>query len=205
MTTWTSEVLLAGAMCLALAGCDDLAALDTGSGGGNALASATLARGAVILVPAEGFCVDKRSVRAEFALMARCDTLGSKTTFGAPLAIITAATVSQAAANGGANAGFGPEGETVLVRRQTETMTLLKVRGTPPGPEMRGEFWRAIGPVGDQLVGLAIYEAADDAELGERAADLLARTLRRTRAQTDRQTVAAQDNSATAGSNPSTN
>ncbi len=208
MTTWSCKVLSAGAMFLALAACDDLAALDGGASEGkaaNALPFATLARGAVTLVPAAGFCIDKRSLRASFALMARCDTLGGTTIFGAPIALMTAAAVSKPAATGAASAGFGPEGETILVRRQSDAMTLLKVKGAPPSPDMRDEFWRAIGQVGDQVVGLAIYEASGGADLGERAPDLLVQTMRRTQAQTDQRARAAQDNSATATSKPATN
>lgn len=196
MITWTFKGLAAGAICLALAGCDELATSQAGGAAGsqtNALPMASLARGAVALVPPAGYCIDKRSLRASFALIARCDTLGGTATFGAPLAVITATTVSPEVAT----SAFGGEGETILTRRQRGNLTLLQVRGTPPSADMRNVFWRGIAPVGGQVVGLAVYEAADGSGLGEAAPDLLAQTMRRTITQTARINTPAQDNSAT--------
>ncbi|MFL4469571.1 hypothetical protein ACERZ8_06705 [Tateyamaria armeniaca] len=70
---------------------------------------------------------------------------------------------------------------------------------------MRDVFWRAIGQVGNQVVGLAVYEAAESAELGERAPELLTQTMRRTRAQTAALAASAQDNSATTPAKPAQN
>jgi len=197
MITWNSKSLAAGALLLALAGCEN----PGGTGGtiaGSALTSAKLARGAVTLVPPVGYCVDKRSLRASFAIMARCDTLGGTATYGAPLAVITAATVASATS---AAAG-GSQNETILSRRQLETVTLLRVKGKPPSPNMRDEFWRAVGLVGDQVIGLAIYEAANGADLGELAPELLVQTMHRTREQTTAAAAARQDNSATTAAKP---
>ncbi|MEM6371181.1 MAG: hypothetical protein AAF727_00135 [Pseudomonadota bacterium] len=190
MTTWTSKPLLAGALCLGLAACADFAGP---KGEGSALPFAPLARGSVTLVPPFGYCVDKRSLRASFALMARCDTLGGTGAFGAPLALITAATV----AKGNATTADETLGETVLVRRDEGSLILLQVDGTPPSSDMRNVFWRAIGQVGDQVIGLALYEPRSGAELGESAPELLAQTMRRTRART----ASEQDNSATSQAN----
>ena len=200
MNTWSFKALLAGATCLALAGCDDIAN-PAGSASGNGLAFAKLARGAVYLVPPAGYCIDKRSVRASFAIMARCDTLGGTATYGAPLAVMTAATVDQNATATAAPAA----GETILARRNGQSMTLLQLQGTPPSPDMRDVFWRAISDVGTQTVGLTLYEPADGAGLGERAPDLLAQSMRLTKGQTAAQTTARQDNSATTQAKPATN
>lgn len=190
MITWTSKAFLAGATCVALAGCDELAGF--GGAQSNGLPFASLAGGSVSLVPPVGYCVDKRSVRQRFAVMARCDTLGGDASFGAPLAVITAAAVDQ-----GTDAGAGSGNETVLTRRTSGTLTLLEVNGSPPSPEMRNVYWRAVGPVGDQVIGLAIYEGENGEPLGESAPSLLTETMQRTRARTAAVLRAAQDNSAT--------
>jgi len=197
MTIWRFKTLAAGVMSLALAGCETTTG---GAGQGSALPFARLARGAVTLVPPVGYCVDKRSLRASFALMARCDTLGGTATFGAPLALITAATVTH-----GTESAAGARDETILARRQSDTLTLLQVRGTPPSADMRDVFWRAIGQVGEQVIGLAIYEPADAISLGEGAPDLLAQTIRRTRRQTAAEATIAQDKSATTSAKPALN
>lgn len=199
MITWISKAITAGALCLALASCDELAGT-IGAAQGNGLPFAKMARGSVTLVPPVGYCIDKRSLRTSFALMARCDTLGGTATFGAPLALITAATVAQ----NGSGSVAGPQDETILTRRQSETLTLLQVKGKPPSAEMRDVFWRGIGQVGDQVIGLAIYEAVGADSLGESAPDLLAQTMRRTRAQTAA-LAQAQDNSATTQAKPAQN
>ena len=200
MITWTSKALLAGAMCLALAGCDDIANT-AGTASGDGLPFAKLARGEVYLVPPAGYCIDKRSLRPSFAILARCDTLGGTATYGAPLAVITATTVAQTATAPAAT----PEGETILARRDGQSTTLLQVHGTPPSPDMRDVFWRSISQVGGQTLGLTIYEPTDGAGLGERAPDLLAQTMRRTKQQTAAQTAARQDNSATTQAKPAGN
>ena len=84
-------------------------------------------------------------------------------------------------------------------------MTLLQIQGTPPSPDMRDVFWRSISQVGGQTLGLTIYESTDGAGLGERAPDLLAQTMRRTKQQTAAQTAARQDNSATTQAKPAGN
>ena len=190
MITWTSKAFLVGATCVALAGCDELAGF--GGAQNNGLPFASLAGGSVSLVPPVGYCVDKRSVRPRFAVMARCDTLGGEASFGAPLAVITAAAVDRGTAT---TAGAG--NETILSRRTYGTLTLLEVSGTPPSPEMADVYWRAVGPVGDQVIGLAIYEGENAEPLGESAPNLLAEAMQRTRARTAAVLNAAQDNSAT--------
>lgn len=190
MITWTSKALLAGATCVALAGCEELGGF--GGAQNNGLPFASLAGGSVNLVPPVGYCVDKRSVRQRFAVMARCDTLGGEASFGAPLAVITAAAVDQ-----GTDTDAGTNSETVLSRRTSGTLTLLEINGSAPSPEMRDVYWRAVGPVGDQVIGLAIYEGENGEPLGERAPSLLTETMQRTRARTAAVLGAAQDNSAT--------
>lgn len=205
MTTWTCKGLFAGAICLVLAGCDDLGGLQPGqpeASAEDALKVATLARGAVTIVPPAGFCVDKRSLRTAFALMARCDILGGVSEFGTPVALITAAIVPQSAYD---TSGSDSSGEKILKRRQYENVTIFQVEGTPPSAEMRTVFWRAVADVGDHVIGLAIYEASDGAELGERAPDLLSQTLRQTRSRTQALAQDAQDNSATTQAKPATN
>lgn len=196
MTTWISKTALAGALCLALAACEDIAGVSGAQD--NGLPSASLARGAVSLVPPVGYCIDKRTIRARFALMARCDTLGGTATFGAPLAVITAATVDQSAVDASRDAN----GETILSRRSGDALTLLEINGTPPTPDMRPVFWRAVGLVGDQVIGLAIYEGENGEPLGERAPQLLRETMQRTRARSAVQSRSAQDNSATTLAKP---
>ncbi|WP_299684055.1 hypothetical protein [uncultured Tateyamaria sp.] len=200
MNTWTSRVCAAVLTCLTLAGCEGGFGLP-GTGDDDGLRSATLGLGAVTLVAPNGFCIDKRSLRARFALMARCDTLGVRADGDVPLALITATTVPGDTARPITPEDLGTRAETVLDRADRDGLTMVQVRGTPPSPELREIYWRAAGRVGNQIVGLAIYEAQDSAPLGARAPRLLEQTMQLSQAQTVASVVAAADNSATPPNN----
>ena len=201
MNIWTSKVGAAALVCLTLAACEDGFGLPGAGLPDDGLRSATLSRGAVMLVPPPGFCIDRRSLRARFALMARCDTLGSTGADDAPLALITVTTVpstTDAALTGDA---LGAQSETVLDREDRSGLTLIRVRGTPPSPALRETYWRAASRVGTEIVGLAIYEAEDGAPLGPQAPRLLQEAMQRTQDQTVAMTAARADNSATPADN----
>ncbi|MEP2891756.1 hypothetical protein [Tateyamaria sp.] len=189
MTTWSFKSITAGAVCLALAGCATVPTEEPPATDG-ALSSAVLARGTVALAPPEGYCIDQESLSDTFALMARCGSLGGTTQFGAPVAVITAAVASQTVAASIFGRAFATDSETILSRRQAESITLTHVKGTPPSPGMRDVYWRGISQIDGQLLGLTIYEAKGGASLGEQAPDLLRQTLRRTKEKTAARTAA---------------
>lgn len=199
MNTGTSKGLLLGALLFGLAACEDFAGLNLGGATGENLAlnSARLADGTVRLVPPPGFCVDKRSLRQSFALMARCDTLGGRLTTDAPLAIITATTVKATGAAQISTSDFESPSETVIERIDDAPLALVQVKGTPPSPGMRDTYWRGAARIGDQVIGLALYQKASDADLGNVAPNLLIQTVEQTQEQSIVAAVALQDNSAT--------
>ncbi|MEL6564169.1 MAG: hypothetical protein AAFQ59_06970 [Pseudomonadota bacterium] len=197
MNIWTSKVGAAALVCLTLAACEDGFGLPGAGLPDDGLRSATLSRGAVMLVAPPGFCIDRRSLRARFALMARCDTLGSTGADDAPLALITVTTVPSTTDTALTGDALGTQSETVLDREDRSGLTLIRVRGTPPSPALRETYWRAASRVGTEIVGLAIYEAEDGAPLGPQAPRLLQEAMQRTQDQTVAMTVARADNSAT--------
>lgn len=201
MNTGTSKGVLVGSLLLALSACEDFAALDLAgatTGENLALTNATLAGGTVKLVPPSGFCVDKRSLRQTFALMARCDTLGGRLATDAPLALLTATTVEASGPAQVSTSDFEGASEQVIQREDRDGLALVQVRGTPPSNRMRETYWRAAARIGDQVVGLALYEPSNAPELGGFAVSLLTETVEQTQAQSVIAQVAAQDNSATA-------
>lgn len=203
MTTWTSKGLGTIAACLALAGCDDLGGLNLGlSGQAAPLAFAELARGTVTIVPPSGFCVDPKSLRQNFALMARCDVLGGDGGQGLPPAVITATSIDTGAGATVAPAQPGTGSETVLTRRDTPMLSMVQVQGNPPIADARGTYWRGAGRIADQTIGLAIYQASDGIALGPLAPELLVQTMQRSHNRTTAKAAARQDNSATLDTNP---
>ncbi len=195
MNTWTSRVCAAVLTSLTLAGCEGGLGL-TGSDTA-ALRTAPLGQGAVTLVAPSGFCIDTRSLRTQFALMARCDTLGADGAEDAPLALITATTATLTDPQTITPETLGANGETVVDRADRDGLMLVQLRGTPPNPAFRETYWRAAGQIGDQIVGLTLYEAQDSAPLGASAPRILAQTMQRTQEQTSAYADAAADNSAT--------
>jgi len=62
------------------------------------LSSAQMAKGAVTVIPPEGYCVDGAASSDMFALMARCDALGAAPTGATtPRGIITVSLVASSA------------------------------------------------------------------------------------------------------------
>lgn len=203
MNTWTSKVCAAALACLTLAGCEDGLGLPPAGTDAEGMRAAPLSRGAVTLVAPSGFCIDPRSLRARFALMARCDTLGARGADDAPLALITATIVPSTTDAAITADALGTATETVLEREDRDGLTLVRVRGTPPSPELRATYWRAAGRVAGQIVGLAIYEAENGVPLGPRAPRILAQTMQRTQDQTIALAADSADNSATPPDNKS--
>ncbi|MEL6465845.1 MAG: hypothetical protein AAFQ58_12835 [Pseudomonadota bacterium] len=200
MNTGTSKWALLGILLFGLSACEDLAALDLAgatTGQNLALQSAQLGNGSIKLVPPPGFCIDKRSLKDSFAIMARCDTLGGRPSADAPLAVITATTVAVSGSVSIDSTALETADETILQQATQGQLALIQVKGAPPSPEMRDTYWRGAAPVGNHLVGLAIYEAAAGQELGRDAPDLLVQTIERAEYRPVIVAAAPQDNSAT--------
>jgi hypothetical protein len=143
MNTWTFKGLVkALATCLALAGCDAVDGLALSRAfDREPLKSAELADGAITLVAPEGFCIDPRSLKARFALMARCDTLGGDKGQDAPLAVITATAVPLTANAFVTIDDLVTEHEAVLSRETLDNLTMVQVQGDPPIENARAVYW----------------------------------------------------------------
>lgn len=175
---------------MALAGCD------VGGGATKApLREAVMARGALTLVAPEGFCIDRRSLKPTFALLARCDTLGDTDgAYGAPLGLIT---VSLTTAQSGAAPISATTLETalsegkVLEKHETENAVLMRVQGPAPSREgLSAIHWRGAGQIGSHLVGLAMYGADNSGATGSEGRRVLNRLMQRTRTRAATQVAA---------------
>lgn len=190
MSTWTSSRVYAGLVLLALAA----ACAETGADAARpntALASADLGGGAVRLVPPGGFCIDRRGLRQDFAILARCDTLGAPVGGqGAPLGIITVTLTESpgAFALGDAAALAGPDARLLDAQRRGD-LSLVHLAGpTPPGTDAR--HWKAVVPVGMYVLGLTAYGPDGGALASREGGPLLAVLAARTRAATEARDVA---------------
>ncbi|NNE53887.1 MAG: hypothetical protein HKN30_15975 [Sulfitobacter sp.] len=186
MITWISRSLLAALALTALSGCEEAPGANTEDGSVFALQQLQMASGAVTLVPPEGYCIDRRSVRRRFALMARCDVLGLEGAGrGAPLGVIIVSltplaadaplpTPQQNAAALGLSSVSGP------VTR--ETSVVFRAEGAAPAQDLSQEHWRGVARVKEFGLGLAFYRQNDAGRISREGRDLLSELIRRTQA-----------------------
>jgi hypothetical protein len=185
MTTWSFRATVTALALTALTACEDgqggafLGGL--GSGPNVALSQATMAFGAVKLVPPSGFCIDRRSLKQRFALMARCDKLGAPSAAAdAPLGIITVS--FSAIADGAelptpAHTAQALSLQDVSSLQETENSVVFRANGPSPIEGMASRHWRANTRVGDQLMGLALYGPEDGRAVSHEGRDILSKLI----------------------------
>lgn len=205
MSIWTFNrrlLLLAG---LALAGCEKTGEFGFLAGGtqqapSNALRAVSMVGGDVVLAAPAGYCIDKGSLRSSFALIARCDTLGSgRKAAGKPLVLITAALVPQedeSAAPKSQDLAAVFDAENVLQAVDRKGVALVQTNSATGLDGMSKRHWRGAFEVNDVLVGLALYAPEGSDAVGKSGAAILTALADRTRAQS-RTRVAASDTAQT--------
>ncbi len=176
MITWTSRTAGAALLLIGLSGCDTLPGSDAAP---VALSQARMALGAVTLVPPRGYCIDKSSLRQNFAMMARCDRLGVPSRAGdAPVGIIIA---SFSASQGSlprpvdTAAALKLGGVTDLV--ETEAGITFRATGAPPAEGLAKQHWRGTSLIGTQVMGLALYGPQDGRAIGSDGRQLLSSVM----------------------------
>lgn len=124
-----------------------------------ALLSAQMGRGAITLTPPDGFCIDKRELRQDFAVLARCDSLGGRGgAQDAPLGLITVAVAEKVDAldTQSAAPSLAPEGSAVLSSDTIDGLAVLHLSGdTPDGTD--DKHWRGLVQIGGQVLSLGAY------------------------------------------------
>ena len=177
MTTWiSSRVFCIAVLGFVLTGCGNTGNGPFGlfSGGSErsnsaddtaasrvdqSLAQATLASGALALVPPDGFCVDKRGLRDNFAVLARCDSLGGTgSVLEAPLGMIlvsTTPTTEDVPVGRLLPQTLGPEVQ-VLERFGEDDLALAHVLGGAPSG-VDPVYWRGMTQVNGHLVSFSAF------------------------------------------------
>ena len=159
----------------------------------NALAIVAMADGAVALTPPLNYCIDKSSLKRQFALMARCDTLGAKANPDAPLALITATLMpfdGGAEAPKAADLAAALEPDTILQTKDTDGLALVQTQNATGLDGFSERHWRGVFVVNGVLVGLALYTPQNRPANDDSGAMILAALAKRTTAQTKAQTAA---------------
>ena len=189
MITWTSKGVLAALGLTVLAGCES-GSLPFGTPFDQAT-RAELAGGAVTVAAPPGYCIDqqalRRAPRGDFALLARCDTLGLRGVFsGRRLALMTVTTAPRKAADA-PPPGLDEVARAAAPAQVIETGMagdLPLVRLETPGGSVGAaapQHWRSAFALNGQLVALALYAPGTEAGDNKAGADLLADLAERTR------------------------
>ncbi len=202
MNTWTFKGLIAAAILSTLGGCEggpaqfNLLQAPQGTPQAAPLRQADLARGAVTLVPPDGFCIEPRSLRANFAILARCDTLGDPLgALDAPLGMITISVeriAPDAAPVTESSLRAALRDTEILESQSQDGIVLIRARAPSPAREgLSAVYWRAAGRIGAQQLGLAAYGPEGGRITGPDGARLLVQLAKRTEAQSIAGAVAA--------------
>jgi hypothetical protein len=198
MSIWTFKRYLVVATCVFLFGCEQTGDMGFMSPAtpkpGTALSKAVMAGGAIALVPPEGYCIDKSSLRPQFALMARCDVLGAgRAPANVPLALITASTVPMkdgAAAPSASELSRALGKARVLQVQDRAGLALVQAVGDIGLDGLGDRYWRGAFSVNGVLVGLALYAPQNGGASGTDGAKILNRLAQRTKQQTAVHSVA---------------
>jgi len=126
----------------------------------NALPRANMMRGQVVLVPPQGYCVDKTALQNNFAILARCDALGARSRYASSVGIITVAInrVGERVDLAALLPASLPEGTAIRARHDSADFSVAQVRGNAPSG-VSDQYWRGLAQVGPYMMGLAIYGA----------------------------------------------
>ena len=188
MITWISKGGAALCGLLLLGACEDGDAFLAGLTAPQTQAptrQATMARGAVMLVPPQGYCFDNRALGQRFALMARCDVVSGTGSAAAPRSVIT---ISLSPAAEGATLPTPENTATALglsdVQRTTSrrNSVIFQASGPAPSQALDGRHWRGSALVGGQIMGVALYGPAGRPPIGREGRDILAEVIAGTKA-----------------------
>lgn len=169
MIIWTCKGALAALALTTLAACaagqgpsflDGLSALGTPREA-KPFSQVTMAQGAVTLKAPRGFCIDPRSLKQRFALMARCDTLGAPgAAQDAPLGLIT---VSVAPANNGTDVPTPQDTAAALGLTQVANANAtgrgltFRANGSAPLEGVAETHWRGTTLIGGYVMSVALF------------------------------------------------
>lgn len=192
MTIWICKAALAAVALTALAACEEgqggspFAGLGQGAATVKsvALSQTQMANGAFTLVPPEGFCIDKSSLKQRFAILARCEALGApQAAGGAPVGFITVS-VTPDRTDGTLPTPEQTADAAKLARvsnaKPANGAVTFRAEGRPPTKGLDIVHWRGTMRIGGQIVGLAFYGPQGGRAISSEGREVLNALIRRT-------------------------
>ena len=182
MNTGICKAACLGLMVATLSACTEgaeLGFLQTKQGasasGPAPLTQAQMMRGAVTLVPPSGYCIDPRSLKQNFALLARCDTLGGKNgALDAPLGVMT---VSLAASIGPAlslsSVAQAADATSLGERFDVKGVELARATATSPKGDLSKNHWRAVTQINRTDLSIALFAPAQSPALSNEGRSMI--------------------------------
>jgi hypothetical protein len=139
------------------------------------LTQAQMMRGAVTLVPPSGYCIDPSSLKQNFALMARCDTLGGKNgALDAPLGVMT---ISLAAATGApltlTSVAKAADGTTLGERFDGKGIQMARAKTSAPAIGLSQTHWRAVTKINLTNLSVALFAPSESPALGSEGRSMI--------------------------------
>ena len=188
MITWTSKRPLAALAMLTLSACEGGQGFSFGGGTGapdKPLRQTALAGGAVQVVPPQGYCIDPKSLKRRFALMARCDALGlPEVVTAAPRGILTLALI-EAEAEAPLPTPQQVAEATGLSQLQEagsiKGATIFVAQGPVPAEGMSPRHWRGMARIGGHVASVTLYGAPQSRAISEEGRALVADLIRQSR------------------------
>lgn len=190
MITWSSKPLGAVVALTFLAACEE------GQGGSFLqdlssltpphvpLSQADMAFGAVTLKAPDGFCIDKGSLKQQFALMARCDKFGVPSAAGtAPVGVITVSFIDMAetpSVPSPSDTAAALKLREVSDTQETDTSVIFRADGPVSIPGMSPQHWRGTAQVGSQLMSLALFGPEGGSAIQDEGRSILSEVISNT-------------------------
>ncbi len=199
MSIWICKPAMAMAIAMALAGCDGATGLAP-SAASRQVTEVEMAGGQITLATPTGYCIDPGSVRkspkAGFALVARCDTLDAHGFSAArELALITVttgplATKSLSPSLEDLTRAVAPAKILERTTRNGLPMVRLETDDGSVG-DVSPQHWRTAFALNGQMVGLALYAPETSGAMDTEGPAVLSDMVYRTRRASARPTVFA--------------
>ena len=188
MITWTSKRPLAALAMLTLSACEGGQGFSFGGSTGvpdKPLRQTALAGGAVQVVPPQGYCIDPKSLKRRFALMARCDALGlPDVVTAAPRGILTLALI-EAEAEAPLPTPQQVAEATGLSQLQEagsiKGATIFVAQGPVPAEGMSPRHWRGMARIGGHVASVTLYGAPQSRAISEEGRALVADLIQQSR------------------------
>ena len=194
MTTWTSKSPFAALALFTLSACEGGQGFSLGGSAGAEkppLLQTSLAGGAVEVVPPQGYCIDRKSLKRHFALMARCDALGlPDVVTAAPLGILTLSLVEAAPDTPLPTPQDVAKavGLTQVVETDSrDDTTIFVAEGPVPAEGMSGRHWRGTARLAGHVASVTLYGAPQSRAVSDEGRSLIAELIRQSRARSESQ------------------